>query len=160
MNIEHKQARATFLCPVCEYQISGEEICPNCNARLENLILLNSLEEAKQYSSSRQTVILLLIAIGVLSTLFYFVNNCYLRLLTELANNIEKNSISFGKLPIAQDTKDFQPRYHIVQAGDSLSLIAQNYLGDANRWPELVTKNPQLSSRVNQIDIGERIRID
>ncbi|WP_460193705.1 LysM peptidoglycan-binding domain-containing protein [Thermosynechococcus sp. FA-CM-4201] len=165
MNIEHKQAKVNFLCPVCEHQISGEEVCPNCDARLENLILLNSLEEvveskAQQYST-RKTVILLLIITGVLSALFYFLNSYYARLLTQVTNGIEQNSISFTKLPIAQGTKDLQPRrYHIVQQGDSLSSIAQKYLGNANRWPELVIKNPHLSSRVNQIDIGEKIRID
>ena len=58
-----------------------------------------------------------------------------------------------------------EPQYiiHEVQKGESLSLIAKKYLGDVNRWKELIELNkvefPSLVSNPNLIYPGWKIKV-
>lgn len=45
----------------------------------------------------------------------------------------------------APETEAQGAETHAVVAGDSLSSLAQTYLGDANRWPEFLDANPDLT---------------
>jgi peptidoglycan hydrolase-like protein with peptidoglycan-binding domain len=46
-------------------------------------------------------------------------------------------------------------RVHMVQRGDTLSAIALEYLGDANRWPEMFDLNRGLISDPDRIAPGQ-----
>ena len=48
---------------------------------------------------------------------------------------------------------------YVVKAGDSLSAIAQNLLGDANRWKEIWEANKQAVPDPNLINIGQELLI-
>lgn len=50
-------------------------------------------------------------------------------------------------------------RPYVVQDGDTLSRIAQRHLGDAERWPEIVTLNPALRSHPDLIHPGQRLNL-
>lgn len=54
-------------------------------------------------------------------------------------------------------SKGFQT--YVVKAGDSLSLIAQQVLGDANRWNEIWEANKETVSDPNVISPGQELRI-
>jgi nucleoid-associated protein YgaU len=47
------------------------------------------------------------------------------------------------------------PRIYIVQLGDTLSSIARQQLGDANRWPEIFTLNGDVISNPDRILFGQ-----
>jgi nucleoid-associated protein YgaU len=50
---------------------------------------------------------------------------------------------------------DPPPRIYIVQSGDTLSSIAREKLGDANRWPEIFALNRDVISNPDRILPGQ-----
>lgn len=50
------------------------------------------------------------------------------------------------------------PETYVVVAGDTLSALAQTYLGDAGRWPELLAANPEIAD-ADQLLPGTRLTI-
>ena len=48
---------------------------------------------------------------------------------------------------------------YVVKAGDSLSAIAQEVLGDVNRWQEIWEANKQAIPDPNAIQVGQEILI-
>lgn len=50
-------------------------------------------------------------------------------------------------------------RYHTVREGDTLSRIAREYLGDANRWPELLEANRDVLKDDRSLRFGTKLRI-
>ena len=52
-----------------------------------------------------------------------------------------------------------KPRTYVVKAGDSLSKIAKEALGDASRWKEIFEANKDQIKDPNQIHPGQELRI-
>lgn len=50
-------------------------------------------------------------------------------------------------------------RYHTVREGDTLSRIAREYLGDANRWPEILEANRDTLKDDRSLRFGTQLRI-
>jgi nucleoid-associated protein YgaU len=50
-------------------------------------------------------------------------------------------------------------RTYVVQAGDTLSKIAKQYYGDANRYMEIFNANRDKLSDPNKIQIGQELII-
>ncbi len=48
---------------------------------------------------------------------------------------------------------------YVVQAGDSLSAIAQKFYGDAKRWTEIWEANKDKVKDPNRILVGQELRI-
>ena len=48
---------------------------------------------------------------------------------------------------------------HTVSAGDTLSKLAKQYLGDANRYMELFNANKDVLSDPNKIKVGQKLTI-
>ncbi len=61
-----------------------------------------------------------------------------------------------GPAPTAGDAHHDRgsPGRYTVKEGDSLSSIAQEHLGDADRWPEILTLNPALQAHPDLIYAG------
>lgn len=51
------------------------------------------------------------------------------------------------------------PKTYIVKAGDSLSKIAKEQLGDAKRWPEILELNKDQIPNPNLIRPGQELRL-
>lgn len=58
-----------------------------------------------------------------------------------------------------KDLKRQEQRYYVVKAGDSLSKIAKELLGDADRWPEIVAANKDRIDDPNAIEPGLKLKI-
>ena len=52
-----------------------------------------------------------------------------------------------------------EPRTHTVMPGETLSIIALNYYGDANRWPELFEANRDNVASPGRLGAGTLLRI-
>ncbi|MBN1890378.1 MAG: LysM peptidoglycan-binding domain-containing protein [Thermoflexales bacterium] len=50
-------------------------------------------------------------------------------------------------------------RTYVVKSGDSLSKIAQQFYGDAKRWPEIFEANKDKIKDPNLINVGQELRI-
>ncbi len=52
-----------------------------------------------------------------------------------------------------------EARTYVVKAGDSLSTIAEELLGDAGRWKEIFEANEDEIDDPNQIKPGQELKI-
>ncbi|MGC9357477.1 MAG: LysM peptidoglycan-binding domain-containing protein [Anaerolineae bacterium] len=59
----------------------------------------------------------------------------------------------------ARREEEAKPSTYVVQAGDSLSKIAKNLLGDASRWPEIFELNKDQIRDPNLIRVGQELKI-
>src|SRR5262245_43101779 len=50
-------------------------------------------------------------------------------------------------------------QWHVVQKGDTLSKIAEQYYGDANLYPKIFDANRDVIKDPNVIRIGQKLRI-
>lgn len=48
---------------------------------------------------------------------------------------------------------------YVVVAGDSLSKIAKEQLGDASRWPEIVELNKEALPNPNLLKVGQELKL-
>ncbi|WP_081599383.1 LysM peptidoglycan-binding domain-containing protein [Prochlorothrix hollandica] len=48
---------------------------------------------------------------------------------------------------------------YFVRPGDSLTLVAWKFYGDADRWVQIVEANPTISKQVNVLEIGDVLLI-
>ncbi|HLA64128.1 MAG TPA: peptidoglycan-binding protein LysM [Rhodothermales bacterium] len=71
--------------------------------------------------------------------------------------------VAAGAAPVGEGknaaAKTDAARYHTVQSGDSLSKIAQQHYGDANKWDELFEANREVIEDPDKIYPGQQIRI-
>jgi nucleoid-associated protein YgaU len=52
-----------------------------------------------------------------------------------------------------------QVEYYIIEQGDTLSKIAQQFYGDANKYPRIFEENREVIKDANLIFPGQKIRI-
>ncbi len=50
-------------------------------------------------------------------------------------------------------------QYHVVQKGDTLSKIAQEYYGDAKLYPQIFDANRDILTDPDKIRPGQKLRI-
>ena len=60
---------------------------------------------------------------------------------------------------VKQQLEQAKVRTYVVQSGDSLSKIAQQFYGDAKRWPEIFEANKDKIKDPNVIHPGQELRI-
>jgi len=64
----------------------------------------------------------------------------------------------------SENTKPPQPenpyaQHHVVEKGDTLSKIAQQYYGDATLYPKIFEANRDVLQDPNKIKPGQKLRI-
>jgi nucleoid-associated protein YgaU len=70
---------------------------------------------------------------------------------------IEQSANPLRRTMVAPSPPQF--REHSLVDGDTLQRLAQRYLGDANRWPEIQVANSRLLANPDVLPIGKTIRI-
>ena len=59
----------------------------------------------------------------------------------------------------AEERAEAKARVYVVKSGDSLSKIAKEALGDANRWPEIFELNKDKIKNPNLIHVGQELKM-
>ena len=72
---------------------------------------------------------------------------------------VNDDALRVAGQPAAQEAGAYQPRYYTIQSGDTLSGIAKEHYGDANRWNALFEANREVIKDPDKIYPGQRIRI-
>lgn len=65
---------------------------------------------------------------------------------------------SATKKETRQQTKP-QPKVHVLKRGETLWALAQKYLGNGSRWPEIARLNGIKDSQVRSLPVGMQIKI-
>jgi nucleoid-associated protein YgaU len=55
--------------------------------------------------------------------------------------------------------KSAEPRIHVVVEGDSLTKIAKQYYGSANRYEEILAANRDVIRNENILTVGTKLKI-
>jgi len=71
--------------------------------------------------------------------------------------NVEGVEVVDNRLVVAQPEPEAQ--FHTVQSGDTLSKIAKNFYGDANKYPVIFEANRPLLKHPDKIYPGQVLRI-
>ena len=64
-----------------------------------------------------------------------------------------------GESPKKIQLASARTQSYVVKAGDTLSKIAQEFYGDANRWTEIFEANKDQIDDPNVIQVGQKLRI-
>jgi len=73
---------------------------------------------------------------------------------------IAGNIMGVGEVKAAQGTAvDDGTQYYVIKSGDTLSAIAKQFYGDANKYPKIFEANREVIKDANLIFPGQKIRI-
>ena len=64
-----------------------------------------------------------------------------------------------GVAAVEDDDDGYEPVFHTVKKGDTLSAIAKKTLGNANRYPEIFEANKPMLTHPDKIYPGQVLRI-
>ncbi|MDB9372012.1 LysM peptidoglycan-binding domain-containing protein [Nodularia sphaerocarpa] len=158
-----------LICPVCNYQEVEGNICPNCDA---DLSLIRMLQELPPVENLRPTIkvtgwqlgaALLLLVIGIgLGSLgsFIFVQSAVTVVAPHpIAVNSDRPTPPINDTAILVPQKPPEPITYTVKPGDHLSAITEKFCGEGISWQVVVNANPQLKGRENLIKVGEVFKI-
>ncbi len=77
-----------------------------------------------------------------------------------LAGNVAGvQEVNADKLTAPAAAASITVEYYEIQSGDSLSKIAKQFLGDANKYPEIFAANKEVIKDPDLIYPGQKIRI-
>jgi hypothetical protein len=157
-------------CPVCDRPGVMEDICPNCET---DLTLIRGLMDLPAAISPVQTpmvqekstvppwLILTAIAFLAMGILLGGVGAYWpaQNKISQLQNQIdqtESNQTITPSLPPKICNRGFE---YVVRQGDSLSLIALRFYGDAEQQKLIIQENPSLKGKEDFLEIGDKLLI-
>lgn len=141
-------------CPVCSYQNITGDTCPNCDADLRVIRMLQELPPVPKQSGWTLRIALLFMIIGLglgVGTSWIFSPSQF-------------HAEVVDPLPVYQ-TVNPPPQpppassTYTVQPGDNLSAIAQKLCGKQSTWQVMLKANPQLQGKENYLQVGEVVKI-
>jgi hypothetical protein len=163
-------------CPVCDRPGVVENICPNCET---DLTLIRGLMDLPVAPSPQSSVItksssvpswLLLTAIAFLTLgivlggvgVYWPTQNT----VSQLQNKVSQLQDKIAQTEAIQATTKHssiqtcnQGFEYVVRRGDSLSLLAMRFYGNAEQQTLIVQKNPSLEGREDFLEIGDKLLI-
>ncbi|BAY39468.1 peptidoglycan-binding LysM [Nostoc sp. NIES-2111] len=169
-------------CPVCSYQNITGDTCPNCDADLRVIRMLQELPLVPKPSvwPLRITLLLLIIGIGfgVVTSWIFFppqFNTVVISAPTPVHQTINPHYPSPNLSPKRREALISPPSLlgkgagglgltlasttYTVQPGDNLSAIAQKLCGTETTWEVMLKANPQLQGKENYLKVGEALKI-
>jgi hypothetical protein len=73
---------------------------------------------------------------------------------------IAGNMMGVGEVKVAQAAAvDDGTQYYVIKSGDTLSAIAKQFYGDANKYPKIFEANREVIKDADLIFPGQKIRI-
>jgi hypothetical protein len=161
-------------CPVCDRPGVMEDICPNCET---DLTLIRGLMDLPVVPSPQSSVItksssilpwLILTAIAFLTLgivlggvgAYWPAQNNISQLQSETSQLEEKISQLQGKISQNKTPQPCNRGFeYVVRWGDSLSLIAMRFYGDAEQQILIVKENPSLAGKEDFLEVGDKLLI-
>ncbi|AFZ23447.1 LysM domain-containing protein [Cylindrospermum stagnale PCC 7417] len=156
-------------CPVCGYQEIESNTCPNCDT---DLSLLRMLQELPQRENSLLAkfagwplgfallILILGMGLGAYGSFLVVQPNLYIATISP-RNPVVMSSASPkpAASPAIAPEKPPKSNTYIVQAGDSLSAIAEKFCVKGTSWQVIAKANPQLKGRENDLEVGDQLKI-
>lgn len=149
-----------FNCPVCGYQEVLGNICPNCDA---DLAVMRMLQELPRVENSRPFaawplgialfILIIGIGLGVGGSFVFFQPRVNTIVISPPIPPFVANS---QPKPVI---KQIKPTTYTVKSGEYLSEIADKLCGQGTSWQVLVDANPKLKGRENYLIVGEVLKI-
>ncbi len=151
-------------CPICDYKGLAEDAhnCPSCNAELSVFQALDSVEKSMQKQKERTLLFIILFFLAFLACfVIYFIfisgtdKETDAKLLASTAElqilkaENQKLKASITSLEAEQtrlkEEKEEEviskPITHVIKEGESLYIIARNYLGNGDLYPKIAADN-------------------
>jgi hypothetical protein len=141
-------------CPVCSYQDITGDTCPNCDADLRVIRMLQELPLVPQPSlwPLRIALLLLIICIGLGVAMSWIFSSPQFNAVVVSHPHPVPQTITPPKPSPA-------PTTYTVQPGDNLTAIAQKLCGKDSSWQIMVKSNPQFQGKENYLRVGEVLKI-
>ncbi|WP_066382481.1 MULTISPECIES: LysM peptidoglycan-binding domain-containing protein [unclassified Anabaena] len=147
-------------CPVCSYQGITGDICPNCDADLSLIRMLQELPQQQTRAVFSWKIILLMLLIGLglgLGTSMIFSQPQLNTVVVSHPIPIERTKTTPPVVVKPQPPP--APTTYTVKPGEHLSAIAEKFCGKNTSWQIMVKANPQLQGREDYINVGEVLKI-
>lgn len=151
-------------CPICDYKglVEDAHSCPSCNADLSVFLALDTVEKSMQKQKKRTLLFIILFFLAFMACfVIYFIftsgtdketdeklqaSTAELQIL-KAENQKLKTSITSLEAEQARlkEVKEEEavpkPITHVIKEGESLYIIARNYLGNGDLYPKIATDN-------------------
>lgn len=165
--------KTNLVCPVCSRQEIEGDICPNCETNLSLVRMLTELPPQPQTTAlppqPQPIWLIVCLILGLLVGLIAWLNTAYVK--TEVVStpssamikneSIQARERASERVSVAEDEQENPEKYcgggfyYKVIGGDSLSMMALNFYGDANLWPMIAQVNPIMEKQNNLLEIGQ-----
>lgn len=173
-------------CHVCQQPHIEDNTCPNCETDLTLVRMLMELPSIpipqneptplrspdRRYRNQAFLLVLMGLLLGILSSAAigaYFSSQSQISTppTSAVTTLIDPSPVSSVAQSQPKQSSEIVPNksstcngfHYLVRSGDSLTGIAWNLYGDADRSVEIVNANPTISDRVNHLEIGEILLI-
>ncbi|MFQ4144144.1 LysM peptidoglycan-binding domain-containing protein [Chlorogloeopsis sp. ULAP02] len=157
-------------CHVCGYTEIEANHCPNCDADLSLIRMLQELPQAEKSSFSIRftawqlgaTLFILIVGIGLggLGSFLFLEAKTLNTTIKAPSSVVITTSIPKpSPIPSPASVETSKPTTYTVKSGDHLSSLAEKFCGKGTSWQVMLKANPQLKRRKNYIEIGEVLKI-
>jgi hypothetical protein len=157
-----------LICPVCNYPEVESNVCPNCDADVSLIRMLQELppvENIRPLSKIRGwelgaafVLLIMGIALGTLASFIFLPSRITVVAPDSITFDSDEPTLAANE-PASLPQTPPEPITYTVEPGDNLSNITEKMCGQGISWQIMVKANPQLQGRENLIRVGEVLKI-